>query len=190
MSRPRFDGPRFLQLLACVAALSGSSLACSDGGGGTTGGGGGGNGGSSPTGADDPCALSLALSGAVAWQTSGQALSCVSSISTGSTFQLNFLPDRGSQVSALGLAVAGTQRGEIAANLSTVLVMNSRDGRSFSALGCRSTLTVNGFVRSEMSGDRYHVAGTSSCSSAAVSSGGEQTEVSPFQFDSTVIWNP
>ena len=101
------------------------------------------------------------------------------------------LPTRsGSQVSALGLAVAGTQRGEIAANLSTVLVMNSRDGRSFSALGCRSTLTVNGFVRSEMSGDRYHVAGTSSCSSAAVSSGGEQTEVSPFQFDSTVIWNP
>jgi hypothetical protein len=126
----------------------------------------------------------------VAWQTSGEALSCVSSISTGPTFQLTFLPDRASELSALALAVAGTKRGEITANLSTVFVIESRDGRSFSALGCRSTLTVNGFVRSELSGDRYHVAGTSSCSSPALSSGAEQIEVSPFQFDSTVIWNP
>jgi len=190
MNRPQIEWPRCLRLLACVAAVGGSCIACSDGGGDNGGGGGRGSGGNTPASEADPCVLSMTLSGALAWQTSGQALICASSISTGPTFQLNFLPDRGSEISGLGLAVAGTKRGEISANLSTVFVINSRDGRSFSALGCRSTLTVNGFVRSEMSGDRYHVAGTSSCSSTAVSSGGEQLDVSPFEFDSTVIWNP
>lgn len=175
---------RALELLACVATVSGGSFACS----GNSSDGGSGSG--TASGQADPCALSTKLSGALSLQTGAQSLVCVSAISTGPSFELNFLPDRGEQVSALGFAIAGAKRAELAANLSTVVVVLSSDKRSFSALGCRSALTENGFVRHEMSGDRYHVAGTGSCTSPALSSAAEQIEVGPFQFDSTVIWNP
>jgi len=189
MNQARARRLHALRLLSFLATLSGASIACSgnsvDGSAGS-----GAGGGSSPTGQADPCSLSTTLSGAVTLQTSAQSLVCVSAISTGPSFELNFLPDRTSPVSALAFAIAGAKRSEIAANLSTVVVVLRSDKSSFSALGCQSTLTENGFLRSETSGDRYHVAGTGSCTSPAVSSTAEQIQVSPFQFDSTVIWNP